>query len=204
MSRRGDPLDPHWEALAAADSADVGRRSLCEIDPQGRGYLIQFLNRPYLVNPSDRTIQPTDPNDEGRVNFEVGMVLLVYLAYATDTPLTGKWITEKNLPTGELFFRGLHALPTRNLAACFADRPQSLVEVAGRLGAREVLGPADVTVELRPLPRVPVRIQLWARDDEFDAHATVLFDASIEHQLALDAIGSMVSRLVKHLCRAVT
>jgi len=203
LAKERDPLGPHWEALAAADLADVARRSLCEIDPKGRGCLIQFLDRRYLVNPSQRAIQPADPDDTLRVNFEVGLVLLVYLAYAKDEPPTGKWISEKNLPTGELFFRGLHALPMGVLAECFGDRPESLVEAARRIGGREVLGPADVTLELRPLPRVPVRIQFWARDDEFDAHATILFDSSIEQQLALDAIGAMVGRLVKHLCRCV-
>ncbi len=204
MARQPDPLGPHWEALRAAQPEDVLRRSLCEADPDGRGYLLQFLDRRYLVNPAERLVEPADPEDEEPVNFEVGMVLLVYLAYAKDLPLAGTWITEKNLPTGELFFRGLHALPTGELAQRFADRPESLVEAAGRIGGREVLGPADVTIDLCPLPRVPVRIQFWAADDEFDAHATILFDASIQHQLALDAIGSMVGRLIKHLCRAVT
>jgi len=203
MEKTQDPLGPHWEALAAAEPADVVRRSGCCLDVDGRGYLIRFLDRAYLVAPSARTIRLAHSDDERPVNFEVGMVLLVYLAYATDAPLAGQWVSEKNLPTGELFFRGFHVLPTGDLAARFADRPADLVEAAGRIGAREVLGPADVTVELCPLPRVPVRIQFWARDDEFDAHVTILFDASIEQQLALDAIGSMVSRLVKHLCRAV-
>jgi len=203
MGEKQDPLGPHWEALAAAEPADVVRRSRCRLDPEGRGYLIRFLDREYLVAPSARTIRPADPDDERPANFEVGMVLLVYLTYATDVPLAGQWISEKNLPTGELFFRGLHALPTGDLAARFADRPADLVEAGGRIGAREVFGPADVTVELCPLPRVPVRIQFWARDDEFDAHVTILFDASIEQQLALDAIGSMVGRLVKYFCRAI-
>ena len=198
-----DPLEPHWEVLAAADPEDVVQRSGCRIAPGGEGYLVHFLDRRYLVRPDARTVEPADPGDRRPVDFETGLVLLVYLAYAKDVPLTGKWITEKNLPTGELFFRGLHALPTRELAERFADCPRSLVEVAERIGGREVLGPADVTLEITPLPRVPVRIQLWARDDEFDAHATILFDASIQEQLALDAIGSMVGRLVKYLCRAV-
>jgi hypothetical protein len=203
MSKGHDPLFPHWEALAAADPADVARRALCQIDAQGRGYLIRFLDRQYLVRPRERAVQPADPRDTEPVHFEVALVLLVYLAYSKDVPLAGKWITEKNLPTGELFFRGLHALPVGDLVEAFADRPESLVEVARGMGAREVFGPADVTLELRLLPRVPVRIQFWTPDDEFDAHATILFDGSIGHQLALDAVGAMVGRLIKHLCRAV-
>lgn len=203
MTDPQDPLGPHWEALAKANPQDVARRSLADIDPGGGGYRMEFLRREYLVDPATRTVRPADPEDTGRVNFEVRMVLLVYLAYAKEIPLAKKWVTEKRLPTGELFFRGLHALPTPRLAQHFGDRPEALAEAVKALGGKEVMGSADLTLELTPLPRVPVRLLLWTRDDEFDAHATILFDAFIEHQLALDAIGSMVSRLVKCLCRAV-
>lgn len=203
MVKRHDPLAPHWDVLAAADAADVLRRSQSQADPAGRGYLVTFLGRRFLVDPAARCVTLAEPEDPERVNFETGMVLLVYLAYSKDLPLAGHWITEQSLPTGALFFRGLHALPTAELAQAFGDRPAALVEAARRLGGREVMGCADATVELTALPRVPVRVQLWARDDEFDAHASILFDASVQHQLALDALGSMVSRLVKRLCSAV-
>jgi len=200
MAQKIDPLEPHWNALAAADAADVAARTGCRLDADGARFVVGFLGREYVVDAEARLVRPAD--DPSRpANFEVGMVLLVYLAYAKDLPETGRWITEKNLPTGELFFRGLHALPTPHLAAAFGDDPDQLTEAARGLGGRSVLGPADATVDLRVLPHVPVRLQLWASDDEFDAHASMLFDASIEHQLALDAIGSMASRLVKCLCR---
>jgi hypothetical protein len=93
--------------------------------------------------------------------------------------------------------------PTDDLARSFGDRPEGLIEVARALGARDVFGPADATIELNVFPRVPLRIQLWARDDEFDAHATILLDASVKDQLPPEAVGSLVGRLVKYLCCAV-
>ena len=200
-----DPLGPTWEALAAAAPDEVARRSRCALAPDGRTFLVPFIDGAYLVNPATRTIRPADAKDTGRVNLEVGIVLLSYLVRAEDVSLAGKWITEKNLPSaGGAASRGdLDLHPHEELARAFGDRPEALVEVGRAIGARDILGAADATVQLNVLPRVPVRIQLWARDDEFDAHATILFDASIKHQLAPDAMRAMVSRLVKRLCCAV-
>ena len=56
----------------------------------------------------------------------------------------------------------------------------------------------DASVELLPLPRIPVTLILWLSDYEFPARADLLFDSTCEQRLPLDVIWSiaMMSVLV--------
>lgn len=78
MPMEPDPLEPHWEVLAAADPEDVAQRSGCRITPGGEGYLVHFLDRRHLVRPDVRTVEPADPGGRRPVDFETGLVFLVY------------------------------------------------------------------------------------------------------------------------------
>nr|NIP92808.1 DUF3786 domain-containing protein [Akkermansiaceae bacterium] len=55
----------------------------------------------------------------------------------------------------------------------------------------------DASVELLPLPRIPVSLILWKGDDEFPSRADLLFDSSCEMHLPLDIIWSAAMLSVK-------
>jgi hypothetical protein len=46
----------------------------------------------------------------------------------------------------------------------------------------------DVSFVLRAFPYVPVQYVLWEGDDEFPPSVQLLFDASVDHYLALEDI----------------
>ena len=49
------------------------------------------------------------------------------------------------------------------------------------------------------LPRVPVVMVLWERDEEYPARLSVLFDASIAQHLPLDAIYALVTVICRRM-----
>ena len=64
-------------------------------------------------------------------DFQVNLVVLHYLLYAQNKPLANKWVSEKDLPGGSLFFTASHTLPTALLGGVFDGR-MSLLEGAAR------------------------------------------------------------------------
>jgi hypothetical protein len=44
------------------------------------------------------------------LSIELRLLILQYLVQAKELPLVGKWITEKELKNGEMFYRGVHSL----------------------------------------------------------------------------------------------
>jgi hypothetical protein len=44
------------------------------------------------------------------INIELRLLILQYLIQAKELPPMEKWVTEKELKNGEMFYRGVHSL----------------------------------------------------------------------------------------------
>jgi hypothetical protein len=137
-------------------------------------------------------IQSVNDN-ETTLSIELQLLILQYLIQAKDLPLGGKWISEKELKNGEMFYRGVHSLDMfkNPLEGRFGTRPDHFLEAGLSIGGVEV-DHGDIGFQFQGLPRIPVLLILWAADDEFPAKVTILFDPTIEHHLALDTIWGLV------------
>ena len=102
----------------------------------------------------------------------------------------------EQLEAGQFFFRGQHELPTQTLAQVFGTDPKRLLTVTRSLGGRPC-SYGDASVEIDVFCRVSVTFIVWARDEEFPARASILFDANVQRQLPLDALGAAVNLAVK-------
>ncbi len=185
----------HWKRLAQLPPDEVAARCRCQWDPK-MGFSVEFLGEGYWVDPRCRTVTP----HREKAPFEpyLALVLVVFLLKASDIPLENQMVNEKEIPGGELFFRHLHSLPSTALEDRFGSSPREFVEAAKFLGARSLdISPASV--ELTPLPRVPVAVHLWPADEEFPARCTFTFDASIHRQLPLDVIWALVHVMVQRI-----
>ncbi len=182
--------DHYWQELSALDPKDVCQRALVSFRA-GRGYQILFLNRVYVCQPEATLIQRMD-NPEKTLSFQEYLVLLVYLLKAQDRPLDGKKVSERELPGGELFFRGPHALLKEPLEKKFGQDPQGFLQSGFGLGGRET-GKGDASFELLVLPRIPVEYILYVEDEEFPSQISINFDSSISRHLPLDAIWALIN-----------
>ena len=192
--------DSQWERLGSFAPDDVCRRAGVEYDGGAGCYLVPLLNRRVRVSPAARSVEWDDEGGEaGRPpGFMVALVAVVYLLEAKELPPAGEWVTGEMLPAGAFFFRGLHAIPTAEVARRFEDEPGELPAAGGRLGGK-VVDVGDACVELEALPRVPVRVVLWVGDDEFPSRATMLFDRLAGEHLPLDALLSLAEYVASAL-----
>ena len=183
----------YWAELRAMDPQEVCRRA--QIDHQNGCYRVRLLNETGIVNPEVEKVFA-----EGDMDREVdfSLLALLYLLRARDIPLEGKWISEKGLRGGELFFRGPHALPSEGLADRFGGDALGFLEAAAKIGGRSV-NFGDAAAEFTVLPRIPLVCVLWLQDDEFPAQINYLFDASTSDQLPLDVILDMVNKVSNRL-----
>jgi len=92
----------------------------------------------------------------------------------------------------------MHSLPAQRLEESFGDCPQNLYQISARLSAkRREFG--DASIELNVLPRLPLTIVVWKRDEEFSARASILFDQTATSHLPLDALLAAVNLTVDAL-----
>ena len=188
-----------WDRLNAAAPADVCFRSGASFDPVSRSYSVRFLNRVYHMKIQGRSVCRVDaPASLSDSSSELAVALLTYMLAAQPVELTRKLVAPSELRGGGTFFRS-HGLPVDAVRDRYARDPGEFVSAGLALGATpERYG--DASLRFSVLERFPVVIVLWAADDEYPARCSVLFDASADQMMPLDAIYGMVTEL----CRLLT
>ncbi len=213
-----------WVQLEKRNPVETARRAGCEYlcakeGPDGedsplvfrdspesvtKGYwVITFLNRKYEIDPVKKSVREAEKGAEKEpVGYLEQLCMLAYLIKAQDIPLHGNLVKAEQLPGGDFYFRGIHALPTGELAEALGEEPALLFKAGRALGGRRCEY-GDASIEIFILPRLPITIIIWAGDEEFASRALILFDRTAADQMALDALGAGVNLMVKALLKNV-
>lgn len=197
LFRESEHLPAHyWQDLLSLEPPEVCRRALVTFQP-GKRYLIPFLNRLYVCQPEATRIWREDYPEQS-TSFQECLVLLVYLLRAQESSLEGTKVSERELPGGELFFRGPHALLRDPLEKKFGHDPQGFLLAGLSLNGQET-GRGEASFELLVLPRIPVEYILYVEDEEFPAQITINFDRTISRHLPLDVIWALINLTSRRL-----
>lgn len=181
-----------WSMLEKSDPVDVCRRSMASFDAQGRFYVLHSLGDEFRVDPARQKVFKND-NSEPERDWNLYIMLVMYLLNAKDERSAGEWVNEKQLVAGEFFFRGPHVLPVDRIETAYGSDAECFVKRGEALGGAKVPGMGDAAVKLQILPRIEFIYILWKADDEFPAQVKVLFDRAADRHLPLDAILSMMN-----------
>jgi len=177
----------YWEMLRTQDRASVCKRTLATFDSAKRTYTLIVADRSYEIVPETQSIVPKAAAGSSDVDWDIRLLILVYLTGASETSLAGKWISPIELSGGELFFSSdAHNLSFTELLLTFKF-PQDFIKAGERIGAkRHTIG--DASFVLHTLPRIPLLFIYWAGDDEVPSKISVLVDASAPGHLAIDGL----------------
>lgn len=193
-----------WQQLAGLDRQKTSQRAKCQYLRDPECFVITLLDNEYVLNLAEKQIfSVQDRSKPEPAEFLEQLCLLVYLINAKDLPSADKLIAAESLPAGQFFFRGLHKLPTQKLEEAFGQKPNLLYDAAAQLNAKQ-RDYGDASVELFVLPRIPLTFVIWAADEEFGPHASILFDQTAAAQLPLDALLVAVNLAVDALVKAAS
>lgn len=156
-------------------AAIMAANSGCEYDEKNNLIYVEYLTEGYQV--TYPTGEVSYANKEGEVDLKVKVFLLHYLFGASGEPLTGKKISFKEVPGGEIYIGPFNKRALFPFIGMFGENAEAFKRVAEKLGATaEKMG--DLSFSIPVLSKVPVTFVLWLGDDEFPANGTVLFDSS--------------------------
>jgi len=172
----GEPL-----AMAAKSGAVYDRERSCLImESFGQNISVSFPEGDIFFLDTDHS-----------PHFPLCICALNYLVRADGTPLSGKYISYRELENGHVFYKAFRRESINMLSACLPGKnPQLFTEAARQLGGFVGEG-ADLACTLYPLPRFPVTVKLWFPDDEMEGSANILFDSSANHYLHTEDIAAI-------------
>ncbi|MHB9149561.1 MAG: DUF3786 domain-containing protein [Thermoleophilia bacterium] len=151
--------------------------------PAVESVAIDFLDGRYVVTREDVSAeQGEDPS------VWVKILLLIYLTRAGGRLPTASWVSYRDLPNSVSKSASFEECSDR-IARAFEGDLVGLERAVISLGGRPAeTGSADLAYVLPVLPRVPVLLLFWDREEEFDARAGFLLDGSVLDYLDLEAL----------------
>lgn len=180
-----------WERVCGLPRKDVCGRTGAVFDEKEGAYRLRSFGIDFLVNPCDMLIScPSDKGSLflGKLKDFFRLSVLRYMDSAMDIPQSGRLLRPVDVKGGHRFNRGTHVLPLDAIAEKYAVDRAGFIRRGMEYGGEELTGFGDISLKLFPLPRVPVTLILWLKDEEFPAKADMFFDSTCEFQLNLSDI----------------
>jgi len=155
-------------------------------------FIVPFLTQEHRVKYSSGEVYKPGGADVPIVNK---ILILHYLNSSKGTPLKNKWISFKELPSGQIYINPFNNRAIRPLVTIFGEKPEQMIKAGIAIGGKEEkMGDASVVISAFPL--VPVAYVIWRGDDEFPPSGTILFDESAPDHLPTEDYAVLASTLV--------
>lgn len=177
-SKERIPFEHYLEAFRKADPMEIAERCGVPYDENKGVFSIRLMGVNYMVAWPSYDIQHEEEERIGYYPLETRanarILLLRFLTEGGAAPTTGKFLTYREVPWGEVYFKQFQGRCLFRLAFGFGNKLQVFRQIMERVGASPI-GSGDAGYDLEFMPGLQVRLILWEGDDEFPPSAQILF-----------------------------
>lgn len=185
--------------LASLDPAAVAGNAAVAFEAQENFFIVPFLNRSYRVfHPGGKVAGPG--GEEAPLYLSI--LILHYLVTADGSPLSGRWISYRHLPGGDIYMEPFRRRAVLPFLKAFGSDPDAFVRAASALGGLR-LGGGGTGMVIPVFPRVPLNFTLWPGDDELPPSAAILFDAQAASYLPTEDYAHLPALVVEAMQRSL-
>jgi len=137
-------------------------------------------------------------SSEIHINPWLAVPVLNYVLTGKGKPLTGNWITFRELKGGMerySLFQQRCEKPLKRIADSYPDLFRDMLDI---FNGRRVEGPvdSDVAVIMYPLPLLPVIVCYWEPEDGIDSSLHIYYDDTADENLDLDSLYTLTAGMV--------
>lgn len=185
--------------LASQTPRSLADRTGTVLKENGSDFRFEFIlwNEPVSISSSEWIARQENGKE---LHLGLQALILHYFNEADGTPLANQWVAYGDLPGGRIYAYAFQGYAGDKLTKYFGDDLKRLDTACEKAGG-EIISNVDAVYIFHALPRIPIRVNYWAGDEEFSATARILFDPTATHYLPIDVcaiLGSMLSnRIIK-------
>ena len=174
------PLEHYLNAYKKLDPKEAAARCNVEYDEEKQQFHIRLMGYRYLVDFPEFAVHKEDESEEG-VFLLLDMVpaqiiVLRFLISAQMVKSSGKYLTYREVPWGEVYFRQFEGRCLMRLKFGFGTKLDKFAEGMEKIPGAEKLSLGDVSYEFEFINGLHVRFILWAGDEEFPPSSQILFE----------------------------
>jgi hypothetical protein len=196
-----------WETsqrkFQTLDPQTMARNSLCAFDVDAGHFVVKSLAQ--IIHIAYPNGDATWVNAGRLLPFDWSLILLNYLSRAKIVDTENQWVSFRELPQGNFFYRNLERTAFKELSDFYSACDKNLLrDAATRLGFSVVTMQADLTLAGNFAPRIPVRVQFWEGEDDLPASSQILFDRTVAEQLHIEDIAVLCGLIQRQLMKQYT
>lgn len=171
------PLEHYLEEYRKADPAEISARTGFAFDEEKKVFRLSFLGRDYEAAHPEFQVRCLDDrygyDPVGEMN-PAKILLVRFLLEGVQTRGTGKFLTYREVPWGEVYYRQFNGRCMMRLAFSWGSRLEDFQRACQAMGAEPVKA-GDVGFQFEVFPGYAVQFLLWAGDEEFPPSSQILF-----------------------------
>ena len=176
-SKEQRPYEYYLKTYQEIDPKEISERTGFFYDEERKVFTVVFMGSTYEISFPDYKISHKEDEKgvyplEEAMNAKIFMVR--YLSEKAKTPSSGKFLTYREVPWGEVYFRQFQGRCLMRLAFSYGNKLEAFKKVMTAMGAKP-LEQGDCAFELEFMEGFFIRLILWEGDDEFPPSSQILF-----------------------------
>ena len=176
-SKEQRPYEYYLKTYQEIDPKEISERTGFFYDEEKKVFTVVFMGSIYEISFPDYKISHKEDEKgvyplEEAMNAKIFMVR--YLSEKAKTLSSGKFLTYREVPWGEVYFRQFQGRCLMRLAFSYGNKLEAFKKVMTAMGAKP-LEQGDCAFELEFMEGFFIRLILWEGDDEFPPSSQILF-----------------------------
>ena len=170
---REKPIEYYKAELQKLDAQEIAAR--CGLKQDGDAVLFTIMGCQYrIMVPSFEYEKLTAEKPDFLAAQGTQVFVLHFLTRGSYAETTGKFISFREYPGGELYYKAFEGRCLKRLAYSYGIRLITFGEKCSLLGGKEISG-GDAAYEFEFMPGFLIRLIIWGPDEEFPPAAQMLF-----------------------------
>lgn len=201
------PLEHYLEEYRKIDPKEAALRCGVPYDEEKQQFHIRLMGYHYLVAHPEFAVQKEQEEEEGAFllldSVPAKIIVLRFLISGQAVKSSGKYLTYREVPWGEVYFRQFEGRCLMRLKFSFGFKLEQFSAAMEKMGARKI-AMGDVAYEFEFINGLHVRFILWAGDDEFPPSSQILFEDNFPYAYQaedLAVVGDISLNTLKALTR---
>lgn len=176
-SKEQRPYEYYLKTYQEIDPKEISERTGFFYDEEKKVFTVVFMGSTYEISFPDYKISHKEDEKgvyplEEAMNAKIFMVR--YLSEKAKAPSSGKFLTYREVPWGEVYFRQFQGRCLMRLAFSYGNKLEAFKKVMTAMGSKP-LEQGDCAFELEFMEGFFIRLILWEGDDEFPPSSQILF-----------------------------
>jgi hypothetical protein len=181
---------------------EIAEKSRAQYDAEKNLFTLKYFNREYLISYPEGSITLKNYNDAqfpNKYNSILDKLFIIsYLYRCSNSGLTGKLIPYREIEGVGHTYDFFATYGTNKIAKYFGHNGKLFLMAGRNLNAKK-LTMGDISLQFNIFPNIPVAIILWLADEEFEAHANILFDSSASKEIHIADLADLCSKIADEL-----